>query len=129
MLRATSEAAGEKIDAAKPGEEADVEYEADMVQKHLFLYNEDLAVARDLWLRFNLSGDANSRLIAMHTPVGLGLPMFASPAQAQRMGQQLAAIRPAAAWRQRVDGCRGGGPVGDRNGRQRRPAFCAAQAS
>ena len=85
-------AAGDKIDAAKPDEEVDLGYEADMVRKHLFLYNEDLAVARDLWLRFSLSGDANSALIAMHTPVGLGLPMFASPAQADRARQQDLAI-------------------------------------
>ncbi|HEX4143486.1 MAG TPA: hypothetical protein VHY91_08040 [Pirellulales bacterium] len=92
VLEQLLNAAGDKIDAAKPGEEADVEYEADMVHKHLFLYNEDLAVARDLWLRFNLSGDANSRLIEMHTPAGLGLPMFASPAQAERARQQGLAI-------------------------------------
>ncbi|HEX4147203.1 MAG TPA: hypothetical protein VHY91_27145 [Pirellulales bacterium] len=92
VLEQLLNAAGEKIDAAKPGEEADVDYEADMVQKHLFLYNEDLAVARDLWLRFNLSGNANSRLIAMHTPAGIGLPMFASPAQAERARQQGLAI-------------------------------------
>jgi len=85
-------AAGDKIDAAKPDEEVDLGYEAEMVQKHLFLYNEDLAVARDLWLRFNLSGDGNSALIAMHTPAGLGLPMFASPAQAERARQQGLAI-------------------------------------
>jgi hypothetical protein len=91
-LQQLLEVAGEKIDAAKPGEEADVEYEAEMVRKHLFLYNEDLAVARDLWLRFNLSGDANSRLDGMPAPVVLSLPAFATPAQAQRMGQQLAAI-------------------------------------
>jgi hypothetical protein len=83
---------GQKLDAAKPGEEVDVEYDAAEVNEHLRLYNEDLAVARDVWLRMNLSSDGIARLTELHTPVGLGLPMFASPAQAERARQQRLAI-------------------------------------
>ena len=64
VLEQLLKAAGEKLDSAKPDEKVDLDYEAAMVDKHLFLYGEDIAVVRDLWLRFNLSGDANSRLIA-----------------------------------------------------------------
>ena len=81
-----------KFDAAKPGEEVDIDYEAEMVQKHLFLYNEDLMVAGDVWLRFNLSSDGIARMTELINPMSLGLPMFASPAQAERARQQRSAI-------------------------------------
>ena len=92
MLDQLLKAVGEKIDAAKPGEEVDLDYEAEMIQKHLFLYNEDLLVAGDVWLRFNLSSDGIARMTELINPMSLGLPMYSSPAQAERARQQRSAI-------------------------------------
>ena len=92
VLKQLLNVAGERIDAAKPGEEVDVDYEAAMVDKHLFLYNEDLLVAGDVWLRFNLSSDGIARMTELINPMSLGLPMFASPAQAERARQQRSEI-------------------------------------
>ncbi len=92
VLEQLLKVAGEKIDAAKPGEEVDLGYEAEMVNKHLFLYNEDLALACNVWLRFNLSSDGIARLTELVSPMSLGLPMFASPAQAERAREQRIAV-------------------------------------
>ena len=67
---------GRELHAAKPDEEVDVEYEAEMVQKHLFLYNEDLLVAAAILAETQPVSDANARMIEMPTPSVLGLPMY-----------------------------------------------------
>ena len=84
--------AGDKIDAAKPGEETDVGYEAMMAGKHLHLYNDDLIAARDTWLRYNLRPEAMSQMYGMLTPVALGLPACADPAQESRQREQTTEI-------------------------------------
>ncbi|HTU24449.1 MAG TPA: hypothetical protein VMF30_03560, partial [Pirellulales bacterium] len=77
-----------KLGAAKPEQEVGLDDEAAAIRQHLFLYNEDVAVASDLWLRFQLSSDAAAKLAEMHTPVDFGLPAFANEQQAARARHQ-----------------------------------------
>jgi hypothetical protein len=89
VLRHLLESAGEKLDALKTGEQADIDYQVAKTKEYLWRYNDDLEAARDLWLRFDLSEDDIAHLNEMLTPVSLGLPMFADDGQAARASQQI----------------------------------------
>jgi len=86
------EALGQRLDSAKVGEEVDVDADADQIEDLIWRYNDALESARDAWLRDNLSGDANTRMLEMHTPASLGLPMFTDEEQAQRAAKQAGQI-------------------------------------
>jgi hypothetical protein len=86
------EVLGEKLDAAKPDEDVDVDYEVGRIIEHLRLYSDDLEAARSLWLRYQLPDEAIGRLHEMHTPISLGLPPFFDDAQAARERKQTADI-------------------------------------
>ncbi len=93
VLRQLLESAGEKLDALKIGEEADIDYEVEKIPWSTSgRYNDDLEAARDLWLRYDLFADDVARLNEMLTPASLGLPMFADEEQAARASQQIGEI-------------------------------------
>ena len=83
---------GEKLDAAKLGDNVDIESEVGMIQEYLRGFNEDLEQARDLWLRYELSADDIGRLTEMLNPASLGLPRFADEEQGRRAFRQMAEI-------------------------------------
>ncbi len=86
------DALGARLDAAKIGEAVDVDREADQVEELIWRYHDALESARDAWLRDDLKGDENTRLLQMRTPASLGLPLFLDDQQAERARRQEARI-------------------------------------
>ncbi len=91
-LRQLLNVIGEKLDAAKQGENVDVDSEVGMIKEYLRGFNEDLEQARDLWLRYQLSADDIGRLTEMLNPASLGLPRFADEEQGRRALRQMTDI-------------------------------------
>ena len=83
---------GEKLDAAKLGENIDIDSEVEMIEEYLRGFNEDLEAARDLWLRYGLASDDIGRLTEMLNPASLGLPRFADEDQGRRTLRQMEEI-------------------------------------
>ena len=79
---------GGKLDAAKIDEQVVVEPEVDQVEELIWRYNDQLESARDIWLRDDLPGEANARLLAMSTPASFGLPTFTDDDQRARAHRQ-----------------------------------------
>jgi hypothetical protein len=88
QLKRVLDSLGNVLDAAALDEAIVVEPEVDAVEDMIWRYNDALESARDAWLRDDLSGDANARLLQMLTPRSFGLPMFIDDAQAERARRQ-----------------------------------------
>jgi hypothetical protein len=88
QIKRVLESLGNVLDAAKLDEAIVVETEVDAVEDMIWRYNDALESARDAWLREDLSGDANARLLQMLTPRSFGLPMFVDDVQAERAHRQ-----------------------------------------
>jgi hypothetical protein len=86
------DALGARLDAAKIGETVDVDTQADQVEELIWRYHDALESARDAWLRDDLSGEANARLLSLRTPATFGLPLFLDDQQAERARRQEAHI-------------------------------------
>ena len=79
---------GARIDSAQLESDVDVDQITEQVESLIWSYQDALESARAAWLRDDLSGDANERLIAMRTPLSLGLPHFTDEAQQRRAAHQ-----------------------------------------
>ena len=66
----------------------EVESEVDQIEEQIWHYHDALESARDAWLRGNLSGEANTRLLGLSTPASFGLPLFTDDQQARCAQQQ-----------------------------------------
>ena len=86
------EALGEKLDGAEPGADVDVDQDVAQIEEQLFLYNDALESARDVWLRAEMPAEAYNRLTAIPSPAGIGLPLFSLTDQAKRADRQRARI-------------------------------------
>ncbi len=75
---------GAKIDAAHVGEEVDATPDVDRVEDLIWSYNDAIESARETWLRENLSGALNERLLSLNTPVKYGMPLYTDEAQERR---------------------------------------------
>jgi hypothetical protein len=91
-IKQVLDALGNKLDAAKVGENTEVEDEADAVEALIFRYNDAIESARDHWLRDDLAGNLNARLLGILNPRSFGLPAFVDDAQAERARKQERAI-------------------------------------
>jgi hypothetical protein len=81
-------ALGTRLDMAKLREQVEVEAEAESIESWIWQYNDALESARDEWLRKNLSGDANERMLKLPTPLSFGLPLYTDELQAERAQRQ-----------------------------------------
>jgi hypothetical protein len=79
---------GGRLDAGKLDETVDVDADVDRCEALIWRYNDSLISARGAWLRDDLSGDANVRLLQMLMPATFGLPLFADEQQAQEAMRQ-----------------------------------------
>jgi hypothetical protein len=75
---------GAKIDAAQIGEEVDATPDVDRVEELIWSYNDAIESVRETWLRENLSGALNERLLALNTPLKYGMPLYTDEAQERR---------------------------------------------
>jgi hypothetical protein len=87
-MRRILAALGQRLDKAKTGEEVDVEAEVAEIDNLIWSYHDALESAREAWLRNELSGRENDRLLTMPTPLSLGLPLFVDEGQAERAQRQ-----------------------------------------
>ena len=79
---------GGRLDAAKLNETVDADTEVERCEELIWRYNDSLISARGAWLRDDLSGEANVRLLQMLTPASFGLPFFTDEQQAQEAMRQ-----------------------------------------
>jgi hypothetical protein len=79
---------GGRLDAAKLDETVDADAEVERCEELTWRYNDSLISARSAWLRDDLSGEANGRLLQMLTPASFGLPLFTDEQQAQEAMRQ-----------------------------------------
>lgn len=91
-IKEALEAVGQKLDGSEVDESVDVDSDVDAVEELIWRYNDAVESARAAWLRENLSGNDNTRLLQMRTPLSLGLPQFVDDGQAERARRQLAQI-------------------------------------
>lgn len=79
---------GGRLDAAKLDETIGVDSDVERCEALIWRYNDSLISARDAWLRDDLSGEANVRLLQMLAPASFGLPLFTDEQQAQEAMRQ-----------------------------------------
>lgn len=91
-IKEALEAVGQKLDGSEVDESVDVDSDVDAVEELIWRYNDAVESARAVWLRDNLSGNDNTRLLQILTPLSLGLPQFVDEGQAERARRQLTQI-------------------------------------
>ncbi len=78
----------QKLDAAGDGESIEVDADLDAIETLIWMHNNVLESARDLWLREDLGGDTFNQLALMSDPTSVGLPRFIDDDQPRRAKAQ-----------------------------------------
>jgi hypothetical protein len=91
-IGAVLESLSSTLNAATSGEEIDATPAVERVEALIGSYNAAIETARDIWLRDNLQGALNERLLSLKTPLAYGLPWFVDELQERRAMLQSVAI-------------------------------------